>query len=253
MQKSQIRNTEWLWGLHAVKAAWENPERAIHSLLVTDKTAKMIEAWNTPKGSKRPQADKVDKAVITKRLPQGAVHQGLAIQCAPLEEVFLSDLMIKAKSGKSLAIAMLDQVTDPHNVGAIMRSACAFQMDAIIVQSRHAPEMTGTLAKAACGAVEHIALIRETNLSRAIEQLQDNQIAVYGLDEDGTLSPDEAASRHVKPHSLHCLVFGAEGAGLRPKIKEHCDALIRLPTGGAVPTLNVSNAAAVAFYTFSGK
>tara|TARA_B100001750_G_scaffold244287_1_gene261280 strand:+ start:1150 stop:1890 length:741 start_codon:yes stop_codon:yes gene_type:complete len=242
MQKSQIKNTEWLWGLHAVRAAWNNPDRVIHSLLVTDKTAKMPSEWDMPKGCSRPKADQVDRRVIDKRLPQGAVHQGVAVQCSPMEETFLSDIIIKSTTRDTMMLVMLDQVTDPHNVGAILRSACAFGADAMIVQSRHAPEMTGTMAKAACGAVEYVPIIREVNLSRAIEQLQENGFTVIGLDEAGD------SIKSLPHYDKVCLVMGAEGPGLRQKIKENCSSLLRLPTGGPVPTLNVSNAAAVAFY-----
>lgn len=242
MHKNQSYNTQWLWGMHAVREAWNNPERKIHSLLVTDRTVKDGESLGLPKGIRRPKADIVDRNVIDKRLPAGAVHQSIAIQCDPLEEVFLSDILIKAKTKESMMVVMLDQVTDPHNVGAILRSACAFGADAIIVQTRHAPEATGTLAKAACGALEYVPIIRETNLSRAIEQLQDAFFNVIGLDEQGVELKD------IKKSSLTCLVMGSEGPGLRQKVKENCTSLLRLPTDGPVPTLNVSNATAVALY-----
>lgn len=245
MQKAQIKNTEWLWGMHAVREAWTNPARHIHSLLVTEKSLKTVEEWPVPDTLKRPKADIIDRAVIDKRLPQGAVHQGVAVQCSPLEEIFLSDLIIKSKSTDKMLLVMMDQVTDPHNVGAIMRSACAFGATGMIVQSRHAPEMTGTMAKAACGAVEHVPIIREVNLSRAIEQLKDNDFTVIGLDEQGILW---GHSNMTVPKGHICLVMGAEGPGLRQKVKESCSMLMRLPTGGPVPTLNVSNAAAVALY-----
>jgi len=245
MQKAQIKNMEWLWGTHAVRAAWENPNRIIHSLLVTDKTKGFVDAWNTPNASKRPRADQVDRAVFNKRLPQGAVHQGIAVQCSPLEEVFLSDILVQSKTLDAMTLVMLDQVTDPHNVGAILRSACAFGMSGMIVQSRHAPDVTGTLAKSACGAVEHMPIIREVNLSRAIEHLQDHGFTVIGLDEEG----HDIAS--IEKTDKICLVMGAEGPGLRQKVKETCTSLLRLPTSGPVPTLNVSNAAAVAFYAMN--
>jgi 23S rRNA (guanosine2251-2'-O)-methyltransferase len=159
-----------------------------------------------------------------------------------LEENFLSDIIIKSKTAESMMVVILDQVTDPHNVGAILRSACAFGADAIIVQTRHAPEATGTLAKAACGALEYVPIIRETNLSRAIEQLQDAFFNVIGLDEEGVELKD------IQKSNLTCLVMGAEGPGLRQKVKENCTSLLRLPTDGPVPTLNVSNATAVALY-----
>lgn len=242
MQKSQIKNTEWLWGIHAVREAWLNPERQIHSLLITEKNQKLVEEWGVAKGLRRPSSDTVDRATIDKRLPSGSVHQGIAIQCSPLEETFLSDIIIKSKIKDSITLVMLDQVTDPHNVGAILRSACAFGASAIIVQSRHAPEATGVMAKAACGALEYVPIIRAVNLSRAIEQLQDNFFNVIGLDETGEDVPK------IQKSEKTCLVMGAEGPGLRQKVKENCTSLLRLPTDGPVPTLNVSNATAVALY-----
>jgi len=242
MQKHQIKNTEWLWGIHAVREAWLNPNRQIHSLLIIDKNQKMINEWGVGQGLRRPSADIVDRDIINRRLPSGAVHQGVAIQCSAMEEVFLSDIIIKSKSTDKMTIVMLDQVTDPHNVGAILRSSCAFGASAIIVQSRHAPEATGVMAKAACGALEYVPIIREVNLSRAIEQLQDNFFNVVGLDETG-----EDISTIQKSEKT-CLVMGAEGPGLRQKVKENCTSLLRLPTNGPVPTLNVSNATAVALY-----
>ncbi len=242
MQKSQIKNTEWLWGTHAVREAWLNPDRQIHSLLITDKNQKLVDEWGVAKGLRRPSPDSVERSVFEKRLPTGAVHQGIAIQCSPLDEVFLSDIAIKSKSMDNMMVVMLDQVTDPHNVGAILRSACAFGASAIIVQSRHAPEATGVMAKAACGALEYVPIIREVNLSRAIEQLQDNFFNVVGLDETG----DDISK--IQKSEKTCLVMGAEGPGLRQKVKENCTALLSLPTDGPVPTLNVSNATAVALY-----
>ena len=229
-----------------MREAWLNPERQIHSLLITEKNQKLVEGWGVAKGLRRPSADIIDRATIDKRLPSGSVHQGIAVQCAPLEEMFLSDLIIKSKTNDDIMVVMLDQVTDPHNVGAILRSACAFGASAIIVQSRHAPEVTGTLAKSACGAVEYVPIIREVNLSRAIEQLQDNFFNVVGLDEEG----DDISK--IEKSGNTCLVMGAEGPGLRQKVKETCTSLLRLPTDGPVPTLNVSNATAVALYALRG-
>lgn len=238
--------TEWLWGLHAVREAWANPGRGIHSLLVTDKTIRDITDFKTPDGVKRPRPDQVERRIIDKRLPQGAVHQGIAVECDKPDEVFLSDIIVKSKIADKMTLVMLDQVTDPHNVGAILRSACAFGASAMIVQTRHAPELTGTLAKAACGAAEHVPIIRETNLSRAIEHLQDAGFSVIGLDEEGQDIGDCPKTDRI------CLVLGAEGPGLRQKVKETCTALLRLPTDGPVPTLNVSNAAAVALFALRG-
>lgn len=144
-----------------------------------------------------------------------------------------------------MCLAILDQVTDPHNVGAILRSACAYGAKGLIMQSKHAPEMTGALAKAACGALEHVPVAFETNLSRAIEALQQAGYFVYGLDERG----DDIGQQNFAGKNV--LVLGAEGPGIRRLVKEHCDVLIRLPMHGPMPSINVSNAAAVAFHEFS--
>lgn len=240
--KQKHNNKEWLWGAHAVREAWANPDRVIHSLLVTERTVNDIKEFKAPKDVKRPKPDIVERRVLDKRLPDGAVHQGIAIECDTAEEVFLSDIVVKSKLSGKMTVVMLDQVTDPHNVGAILRSSCAFGASALIVQTRHAPDMTGTLAKAACGAAEYVPIVREVNLSRAIEQLQDAGFVVIGLDEEGKDIGDLPQSDKI------CLVMGAEGPGLRQKVKETCTALLRLPTDGPVPTLNVSNATAVALY-----
>jgi len=240
--KKKHQRTEWLWGIHAVREAWTNPKRVIHSLLVTDRSVKDVKMFIAPKNASRPRPDIVERRVIDKRLPIGAVHQNIAVECDATEEVFLSDIIIQSKMKEKMTVVMLDQVTDPHNVGAILRSSCAFGASALIVQTRHAPDMTGTLAKAACGAVEYVPIVRETNLSRSIAQLQDAGFIVIGLDEAGKNITDIPAGHKI------CLVMGAEGSGLRQKIKETCTILWRLPTDGPVPTLNVSNATAVALY-----
>ena len=178
-------------------------------------------------------------------LPQGAVHQGIALDCAPLPELTLQDLLIKTNNKDSSLFVILDQVTDPHNVGAIIRSAAAFGADGMIMQSKHAPSLDGVLAKTACGGVEHLPVASETNLSRAIEELKDNHFFVYGLDERG-----EDIS-NIKSGGKSVLVLGAEGPGLRRLVKENCDTLVKLPMQGALESINVSNAAAVALYVFS--
>ena len=225
-----------LWGVHAVKEAAQNPARTLHRLYVTENARQRNQEWIDA----LPPAiiETVERKAIDKMTGDGAVHQGIALHCAPLEEEYLEDILNKDQQG---LVVILDQVTDPHNVGAIMRSACAFGAQAVIVQKKHAPDPVGVLAKTASGAVEHLPYIREINLSRAIETLQAHDYQVFGLDERGETIANTKGKTAV--------VLGAEGRGLRPKVAEHCDALICLPTGGPIPTLNVSNAAAVAFYS----
>jgi len=234
-----------LYGVHPVSAAWVNPERQCRHLYgtppalaafqpVLDKARDM--------GLKRPAPVATERDAIERMLPQGAVHQGLALDSEPLPEVGLDDVLIAAGAGP-VALVLLDQVTDPHNVGAILRSAAALGAKGVIVQSRHAPEVTGVLAKSASGAVEVVPLVSETNLSRAIERLRDEGFYVAGLDEAGAVSLAEAefGERVV-------LALGAEGEGLRRLVAEHCTELVSLPTLPPIGSLNVSNAAAIGLY-----
>jgi 23S rRNA (guanosine2251-2'-O)-methyltransferase len=238
-----------LFGFHAVREAWLNPAREIQALYATDQGAESfkeaLESANRAKLS-RPRLMIIDKKHLESLLPEGAVHQGLGLVCANLPEVDVQDLIIRYADQSDSLLVILDQVTDPHNIGAILRSACAFGAHGLIMQRKHAPEITGTLAKTACGALEHVPLAYETNLSRTIEQLQEAGYFVYGLDERGTTNIDK-----IKPGGKSALVLGAEGPGIRHLIKEHCDALVRLPMDGPMPSINVSNAAAVALYALS--
>lgn len=234
-----------LYGFHAVREAWLNPNRQIDALYVTAQSRSGFEATlqdARTKGLKRPSPTEIDKQKMDKILPQGAVHQGLAIACKPLPELDEHDLLIRFAGWENVAIAILDQVTDPHNVGAILRSASAFGIDGIIMQKKHAPVLDGVLAKTACGAVEHTPVAQATNLSRAIEELKEAGFFVIGLDERG---PEVIGKERF---SKVAIVLGSEGEGIRRLIKEGCDSLVRLPTGGAIASLNVSNAAAVAFF-----
>lgn len=235
-----------LWGQHAVKAAWMNPERTISALYTTPEELKLFapvmeEARNA--GIHRPEPTLVGREDLDKYLPRDAVHQGVAINAAEPEEVFIQDILTKAASKARSVVVILDQVTDPHNVGAIIRSACALGADGVIMQRRHAPELTGVVAKAASGAIEHVAVAYETNLSRSIEALQAEGYIVAGLDERGEQTVDT-----LKSHEKLALVLGAEGPGLRHLVKEHCDILVKIRMDGPIPSLNVSNAATVALY-----
>lgn len=235
-----------LWGTHAVTEAFLNPARHIRALYVTDQALRDFDEVlkaASQKGLKRPAPAIIDKNELDRMLPQGAVHQGLALDAAELEENTVQDFIITAKSKEKSVLLMLDQVTDPHNVGAILRSACAFGADGVIMQRKHAPELMGVLAKTACGAVEYIPVAYETNLTRTLEALQEEGFFAVGLDERGEQTIAEA------PLPDHCvLVLGAEGPGIRRLVKEQCDMLVRLPMSGAMPSINVSNAAAVSLY-----
>jgi 23S rRNA (guanosine2251-2'-O)-methyltransferase len=183
----------------------------------------------------------VERQVLDQTLPAGSVHQGLALLADALPEYTAEDLIERA--GPNSLVVVLDQVTDPHNVGAIFRSAAVFGAGGLIMTDRNAPPLTGTLAKAASGAIEAVPLARVVNLSRALRQLQEAGFWCVGLDAEGAKTLEQATG----PARL-ALVMGAEGDGLRRLTAETCDELARLPAAGSFTSLNVSNAAAVALY-----
>jgi 23S rRNA (guanosine2251-2'-O)-methyltransferase len=181
---------------------------------------------------------------LGRHVPNDAPNQGVVIEVEPLGETWLDDLLHNAAEGAVLLV--LDQVTDPHNVGAILRSAAAFGAIGIVTQDRHSPPESGVVAKAASGALERVPWVRVVNLARALEEIGEAGFWRIGLTGDAEIELKEA----LGPQRV-ALVLGAEGPGLRPNTREHCDALARLPITGAVESLNVSNAAAVALYAAS--
>lgn len=228
---------DWLWGWHAVKAALANPAReGFKRLLINPARLAEVEADARRVGLK-PEA--LAPAELARLLPTGAVHQGVALLADPLEPVAL-DTFAAASGG---VLVMLDQVTDPQNVGAVFRSAAAFGARGVVLQERHAPALSGALAKAAAGATDRIAHARVVNLSRALESLTAAGWRTVGLDGDATQSLGEVLDRRPT-----VLVLGSEGEGLRRLVSEHCDALARIPMPGRFESLNVSAAAAVALY-----
>jgi 23S rRNA (guanosine2251-2'-O)-methyltransferase len=234
-----------LFGFHAVREAWKNPARFVHALYMTEAARKEFESDCETK-AKRPAPTIVAKEELDRAFPPGTVHQGIALSCQPLAEISLIDIIIKAENKPKSVIVMLDQVTDPHNIGAVLRSACAFGAAGVVMQSKHAPESTGILAKTACGAVEHIDVAYETNLSRALEKLKEHHYTVIGLDEHS-----EKKFGDLYSYDRVVLVLGAEGTGMRRLVREHCDVLVTLPTQKPINSLNVSNAAAVALYALT--
>jgi len=186
----------------------------------------------------------LDRAAFERLLPQSAVHHGLALEVEPLDNADLEDVLRAAEvaEGRSV-ILVLDQVSDPHNVGAVLRSAAAFGAGAVIVGEHGAPPSTGVLAKAASGALDIVPLVRAVNLARTLDRLKEAGFWCCGLDETApaTLANLDLGRRVV-------LVLGSEGSGLRRLLRERCDYLARLPTRPELPSLNVSNAAAVALY-----
>ncbi len=240
--KSEKReNDRLLFGVHAVRAALENQKRVVKNIWVTDNALKQIEATIDP--DRHPTPIKTDRKIIEKKLPPHTVHQGIVIDTDPLEETFLSDIVVRASQREKMTLVVLDQVTDPHNIGAILRSMSAFGAAALIVHKRHAPPITGTIAKIATGAVEHIPVIRVQNLGDALEELKSTGFTILGMSEhaDQTIDKKQFQSKNV-------LVMGAEGKGMRQKTESLCDALIKLPTQGPIQSLNVSVATAIALF-----
>jgi 23S rRNA (guanosine2251-2'-O)-methyltransferase len=231
-------NRPRLWGKHAVAAALDNPDR------------KVLRAWATRDAATFMQFPKdvavtlADVADLGRLVPHDAPHQGVVVEVEPLEDAWLGDVLTQAPDKALLLV--LDQVTDPHNVGAILRSAAAFGAIGIVTQDRHSPAESGVIAKAASGALERLPWVRVVNLARALEEIAEAGFWRIGLTGDAETDLKDALGP-----SRVALVLGAEGTGLRPNTREHCDALARLPIGDAVESLNVSNAAAVALYAAS--
>jgi len=225
----------WLWGVHAVAAALANPGRRVRRLVATPEGAARLSrlAPATP--------EVLDRRALDRLLPPGAVHQGVALAADPLPQPALDDIV--ARSGESAVLVILDQVTDPHNIGAVLRSAAAFGAVAVIQPEHGTPQATGIVAKSASGALEAVPLVTVTNLARALDRLKAAGFWRVGLDGDAgeTLA---AAS----PSGRVALILGAEGKGLRRLTRDRCDLLVRLPTRPPITSLNVSNAAAIALY-----
>lgn len=235
-------NDRLLYGFHAVRAALQNPKRAIKTIWITENALKQVEHDIDP--TRHPKPIITDRKAIDSKLPNQPVHQGILIDADPLEEMFLSDLAVQAMQADAMTIVVLDQVTDPHNVGAVLRSMSAFGAPYLVVHKRHAPPITGTVAKIATGAVEHVPVIRVQNLSDALEELKLCGFTILGMDERAEHSIDK------KSYSgKNVLVMGAEGKGMRDKTRSLCDELIKLPTQGPIQSLNVSVATAIALFS----
>jgi 23S rRNA (guanosine2251-2'-O)-methyltransferase len=223
-----------LYGWHTVAAALANPRRKIRKLLLTENAARRLADENI---DTRVAPEIVRPNLIDQRLGPDAVHQGLLAEADPLEAPELDTL---AQQG---IVLVLDQITDPHNVGAIMRSAAAFAVKAIVTTARHSPEATGVLAKSASGALELVPLITVQNLARALTELSDIGFMTVGLDSEG--SENLGAVQLRQPLAL---VLGAEGKGLRQLTRQTCSMVARLDLPGEIKSLNVSNAAVLALY-----
>jgi 23S rRNA (guanosine2251-2'-O)-methyltransferase len=229
-----------LYGFHAVREALRTKRRKALRLFATPAAAARLAAECEAAGV---VAQIVAPEDMNRRLGGEAVHQGVMLEVEPLPACDLDG--IESKSG---IVLVLDQITDPHNVGAIVRTAAAFGVDALVTTERHSPEFTGTLAKAASGGLEHVAIVSVVNLARALEELGELGYQRVGLDSEGPVSlADAALARPV------ALVLGAEDKGLRRLSRENCDLLARLDMPGAIKSLNVSNACAVALALVSSR
>lgn len=234
MSMKRNKKTLWLYGKHAVSAALANPAREIHRVVATRNAANTLKTTH--------KIDQLDGDAIAKLLPQGAVHQGVACETSPLPEMALEEL------GDASFIIALDQVSDPHNVGAIVRSAAAFGVDAVLVTDRCAPQETGVMAKSASGGLEIVPIIPVINLARAMEDLKAQGFWSIGLDGHSNTTIEQ-----VPDYDKTLLVMGAEGKGLRKNTAQHCDLLVKLPMSDRMESLNVSNAASIAMYTLYNK
>ena len=241
----------WLYGRHAVIAALGNPARRWRRLAVLagreEEAAALVAGARAIRRQGGAAIAVFDHNGFAAILPRHAVHQGYALEVEPLAEPDLDDVLegIGSSAGRCI-IVVLDQLSDPQNIGAVLRSAAAFGAIAVAVLASRAPPITGALAKAASGALESVALIRVINLSRALDRLKKAGFWICGLHETAphVLAEFDAGERVA-------IVLGSEGGGMRRLVRERCDFLARLPTRPAQPTLNVSNAAAIALYELS--
>ena len=229
----------WIYGLHAVQAALANPRRRLGRAILTARAAETIGAELLS----RVRVEPADAEAISRLLPPGAVHQGAALEALPLAAMELDEALEQAAPGKRRVVLVLDQLSDPHNVGAILRTAAAFDVTAVVVQDRHAPPQSGALAKAASGALELVPYIEVVNIARVLDQLAERGFWRIALAGDGA----EPLTK-VIPDGDVALVLGSEGDGIRRLVREHCEAAAFIPIARQMESLNVSNAAAIALY-----
>ena len=229
------------WGKHAVTAALANPERTVRKLWGTREA---LATLDLPPVLPVTFAEVAD---LGRLVPADAPHQGLVAEVEPLEEIWLADLLEQGR-GDTRPLIALDQVTDPHNVGAILRSAAAFDALGIVTQDRHAPPESGAVARSASGALETTPWVRVVNLARALDEIADAGFWRIGLTGHATQTLAQ-----VMGQQRIAIVLGAEGEGMRHNTEAHCDQLAKLPISGKVESLNVSNAAAVALYAVAAR
>lgn len=232
-------NRPRFWGRHAVFAALANPERVVRKVWATREAAGELQLPSTT------PVVYADAADLGRMVPSDAPHQGLVIDVEPLEDVWLGDLLEQGRDDRRPLI-VLDQVTDPHNVGAVLRSAAAFDALGIVTQDRHAPPESGALARSASGALETVPWVRVVNLARALDEIAEAGFWRIGLTGHATQTLNETIGE-----ARIALVLGAEGEGMRQNTEAHCDQLAKLPISPKVESLNISNAAAIALYAIA--
>lgn len=232
------KNQLILYGRHAVLSALKNPRRKVSKLLCTKENAEEIRrtAPDIP-------LQIVERKEIDKLLPAEAVHQGFALFCSELPPVAIEDIITMAENQENCHVLILDQVTDPQNIGAIIRSAVAFNTLALIVQDKNSPTETGSMAKASAGMIEFLPICRVTNLSRALEQLKDAGFWTIGMDGYAQTTVDK-----LKKGGKNAIIMGSEGKGMRRLVEENCDITVKLPMNKKVESLNVATAAAIMLY-----
>lgn len=228
------KNQLILYGKHAVLSALKNPNRKKIKLLCTKDVAEELRQYS-------PQI--VERKELEKLLPVDSVHQGFALICSPLANTDLETVIAQSEKLSDCHILILDQVTDPQNIGAIIRSAVAFNTLALIVQDKNSPQETGSMVKASAGLIEYLPIVRVTNLSRAIERLKEAGFWTIGMDGYAKTTVSE-----LKKGGKNVIIMGSEGKGMRRLVEENCDITVRLPMNEKAESLNVSTAAAIMLY-----
>lgn len=241
IRRPKSNHAYWMFGIHAVSAALLNPARRKHRLVVSKNCFRKLRAEIKSSGL-RPEFAEGRK--LTAVMGQDSVHQGVALKVSPLEVVSISSL--QSMAGARARVLLLDRVSDPHNVGAILRSADAFGAMAVVTTRRHAPPETGVLAKTASGALERVPYVRIPNLSAALKLLKEAEFNLIGLDSEAEEELAMVGERFRQGRIA--LVLGSEGRGLRPSTQAVCDGLASIACNPSLGSLNVSNAAAIALY-----
>lgn len=233
----------YLYGRHPVVAAINNPKRQINAILVTAENADEVKKLCISTNRNTGLVKVVERKEIDKILPQDAVHQGMIAQVKELECYDITDICNMSENKEKCFVLILDQVTDPQNIGAIIRSCVAFDALALIIQDKNSPAESGAMAKASAGMIEHLPIARVTNLSRAIEELKKCGFWTVGMDGYATDNIDK-----INKNGKTAIIMGSEGKGMRRLIEESCDITVRLPISEKVESLNVATAAAITLY-----